>query len=103
MCWSRCWCSECSSFKSGSSSTASTSNSSRTVGERTSVELLFLLGTPIVGSLVLSFFGAGRYAPEAKAAFRFATCVLSVHVAHSGSLHFAADQFFIDPLNVFLV
>ena len=71
------------------------------------MELLFLLGTPIVGSLVLSFFGAGRYAPEANAAFSFATfvaaCVLSVHVAHSGSLHFAADQFFIDPLNVFLV
>ncbi|MDE2347256.1 MAG: hydrogenase 4 subunit F [Gammaproteobacteria bacterium] len=71
------------------------------------MELLFLLGTPILGSLLFAVYGAGRRAPEVNVVFSLATfaaaCVLSVHVAHAGNLTFGGDQFFIDPLNVFLV
>jgi hydrogenase-4 component F len=71
------------------------------------MELLALLALPLLGSLVLAFFGARRWAPEANVAFSAATlaaaCALTARVINSGNQSAAHEQFFIDPFNVFLV
>lgn len=71
------------------------------------MELLILLGSPLVGALALGLFGARRWAPELNAGISLATflaaCALTVRVIGTGTLVIAREQFFIDPFNVFLV
>jgi hydrogenase-4 component F len=71
------------------------------------MELLLLLGTPLVGAAVLAMLGARRFAPELNVAFSLLTflaaCALTAHVVSVGTLTFAHEQFFIDAFNVFLV
>jgi hydrogenase-4 component F len=71
------------------------------------VEFFALLASPIAGAAFLALFGARRWAPEANAVFSFATLIaaaaLTVRVIGEGNITAAAEQFFIDPFNVFLV
>ena len=71
------------------------------------MEFLLLLGAPIVGAVVLGWFGARRAAPEVNALFSgvtfIASCVLTARVVAHGNVLVAHEQFFIDPFNVFLV
>jgi hydrogenase-4 component F len=66
-----------------------------------------LLGTPILGSLLLGVLGANRRAPELNVAFSaltfLAACVLTSRVITEGNLLVMREQFFIDAFNVFLV
>ena len=69
--------------------------------------LYFVLGIPLFGSLVLVFTGQREAAREINVAFSFgtfvATCLLTVEVIANGSLYAWNREFYIDPLNVFLV
>jgi len=69
--------------------------------------LFFVLGIPLVGSVVLAFTGHRGFARDINAGFSFATfaaaCALTARVVSSGPLVAGAEEFFIDPLNVFLV
>ncbi|HEV2700960.1 MAG TPA: hydrogenase 4 subunit F [Steroidobacteraceae bacterium] len=69
--------------------------------------LLLLLGTPLLGGVILGAFGARRWAPELNVAVSlitfFAACALTARVVSEGPLMLAREQFFIDPFNVFLV
>ncbi|MGZ5133243.1 MAG: hydrogenase 4 subunit F [Caldimonas sp.] len=69
--------------------------------------LLFVLAIPLVGSIVLAFTGHRDYARDVNAGFSFATfaaaCVLTVRIVSAGPLLALNEEFFIDPLNVFLV
>jgi hydrogenase-4 component F len=69
--------------------------------------LLFVLGVPLVGSLVLAFTGHRAYARDVNVGFSFATflaaCALTARIVSSGPLLALNQEFFIDPLNVFLV
>ncbi len=71
------------------------------------MEFLALLASPIAGAACLALFGARRWAPEANAAFSFATLLaavaLTIRVIGEGNITAAHEQFFIDPFNVFLV
>ena len=71
------------------------------------MEFLALLAVPILGAVILAFFGANRIAPEANAAISVVTfvaaCALTARVISEGSIIAANEQFFIDPFNVFLV
>jgi hydrogenase-4 component F len=71
------------------------------------VEFLALLAVPILGAVILAFYGASRFAPEANVAISVVTfvaaCALTVRVISEGSITTANEQFFIDPFNVFLV
>ena len=69
--------------------------------------LAFVLGCPLAGSLILAFTGHRDVARDVNVAFSFATfvaaCTLTVRVVSSGPFLAASEEFFIDPLNVFLV
>jgi hydrogenase-4 component F len=69
--------------------------------------LLFVLGIPLAGSVVLAFIGDRGVARDINAGFSFATfvaaCVLTARIVSSGPLLAFNEEFFIDPLNVFLV
>ena len=71
------------------------------------MELLLLLAFPIAGAALLGLLGAHRRAPELNAAFSLATllaaCALAARVIRHGNLLLGAEQFYIDPFNVFLV
>jgi hydrogenase-4 component F len=71
------------------------------------LDFLLLLAIPIAGALLLGFFGARRWAPEANVCISLGTFVaasaLAVRVIGEGTLTAAQEQFFIDPFNVFLV
>jgi hydrogenase-4 component F len=71
------------------------------------MEVLLVLGSPLLGALVLAFLGARRWAPELNAVVSLATfltaCALTVRVVGQGDLLVAHEQFFLDPFNVFLV
>jgi hydrogenase-4 component F len=71
------------------------------------VELLLLLGIPLVGALVLAVVGARRYAAEVNVLMSLATLVaaaaLVLRVIRHGPMLVWREQFFIDPFNVFLV
>jgi hydrogenase-4 component F len=71
------------------------------------VEFILLLGTPLLGAMVLALFGARPWAAEANSAFSFGTflaaCALTARVIGEGNLLVAREQFFIDPFNVFLI
>jgi hydrogenase-4 component F len=69
--------------------------------------LLFVLAFPLAGSIVLAFIGQRDFARDVNVAFSAATfasaCALTARVVSSGPLLAFSDEFFIDPLNVFLV
>ncbi|MFZ2307452.1 MAG: hydrogenase 4 subunit F [Rhodoferax sp.] len=69
--------------------------------------LAFVLGIPLLGSLALAFTGHRPWARDVNVAFSFATfvaaCFLTAHTIAVGPETLWAQQFFIDPLNVFLV
>jgi formate hydrogenlyase subunit 3/multisubunit Na+/H+ antiporter MnhD subunit len=69
--------------------------------------LLFVLAFPLAGSLALAFIGHRDLARDVNVAFSAATftaaCALTARVVSSGPLLAFSDEFFIDPLNVFLV
>ena len=69
--------------------------------------LVFVLGFPLAGSLALALFGHRNRAMDLNAAFSFCTfaaaCALTVQVIADGPRFAWHHEFFIDPLNVFLV
>jgi hydrogenase-4 component F len=71
------------------------------------VEFVLLLGTPLLGAMVLGVYGARQWAAEANSLFSLGTflaaCALTARVIGEGNLIVAREQFFIDPFNVFLV
>jgi hydrogenase-4 component F len=71
------------------------------------MELLLVLGVPLVGALLLAVVGARRYAPEVNVLMSLGTllaaALLVLRVIHHGPMLVWREQFFIDPFNVFLV
>ena len=71
------------------------------------MEILWVLGTPLVGAAVLAVVGHRRIAAELNGLFSFATFVASAllvaRVVESGPLTAFDEQFFVDPFNVFLL
>ncbi len=69
--------------------------------------LHFVFGIPLLGSIVLAFTGQRDVARDINAAFSLGTfiaaCVLTAQIVSDGPLLALDDQFYIDPLNVFLV
>jgi hydrogenase-4 component F len=69
--------------------------------------LFFVLGVPLLGGLVLALLGHRAYARDINVAFSLLTflaaCVLTVQVMDHGPQFVWHQQFYIDPLNVFLV
>ena len=71
------------------------------------MNLLLVLGIPLLGTLLLAYLGARRYAAELNIGISLATLVavaaLALRVVRSGSLLLWHQQFFIDSFNIFLV
>ncbi len=71
------------------------------------MELLLVLGVPLVGAAVLALVGARRFAPEVNVFMSLGTLVaaslLVLRVIRDGPMLIWREQFFIDPFNVFLV
>jgi len=71
------------------------------------LELLLVLGVPLLGAGVLAVLGHRRGAPEVNVLVSLATLVaaalLVVRVIRHGTMLVWREQFFIDPFNVFLV
>ncbi|MDD5028294.1 MAG: hydrogenase 4 subunit F [Rhodoferax sp.] len=69
--------------------------------------LLFVLGTPLLGGIVLALVGHKAYARDVNVLFSLitflASCVMTAQVINDGPFFVWQSQFFIDPLNVFLV
>ncbi|NMM10422.1 MAG: hydrogenase 4 subunit F [Polaromonas sp.] len=69
--------------------------------------LFFVLGIPLLGSVVLAFTGHRDFARDINVGFSFGTfvaaCVLTARIVADGPVLLWDKQFFIDPLNVFLV
>jgi hydrogenase-4 component F len=71
------------------------------------VELVLVLGLPLMGSLLLAVFGARRFAAELNAGVSLATLLaaslLVVRIIQNGPILVWHEQFFVDSFNVFLV
>jgi hydrogenase-4 component F len=69
--------------------------------------LLFVLGIPLAGGAVLGLVGHRDGASDLNVAFSFATfvasAVLTARIIADGPILVLHEQFFVDPLNVFLV
>jgi len=69
--------------------------------------LFFVLGIPLMGSVVLAFTGHRDVARDINVGFSLGTfvaaCLLTVQIISDGPLFAWDREFFIDPLNVFLV
>ncbi len=69
--------------------------------------LLFVLGIPLLGGVALALTGHRSFARDVNVVFSLGTflaaCVLTAQVIAQGPQLVWNDQFFIDPLNVFLV
>ncbi len=69
--------------------------------------LVFILGIPLLGGLTLAFYGHRLWARDANVAFSLGTflaaCFLTSHIMDHGPELLWDQQFYIDPLNVFLV
>jgi hydrogenase-4 component F len=71
------------------------------------VLVLAVVGVPLVGGIVLALVGHRDKAPEVNVAFSLATLAaaagLTIEVIADGPILVLGKQFFVDPLNVFLV
>ncbi|MDD5174938.1 MAG: hydrogenase 4 subunit F [Sterolibacterium sp.] len=71
------------------------------------MEFFLVLGIPLLGGIVLALIGHTRRAAEYNALFSLLTLIaainLTVHIVNHGPQLLFQDQFFLDPLNVFLV
>ena len=71
------------------------------------MEILFVLGIPLAGGLVLALLGNRSYAAELNSFFSLATFIASLRLAmrvmDEGPLLELDGMFFVDPFNVFLV
>jgi hydrogenase-4 component F len=71
------------------------------------IPLFFVLGVPLLGGLALALTGHRAYARDVNVGFSLLTflaaCVLTVQVMDNGPQLVWHQQFYIDPLNVFLV
>src|SRR3990172_6908614 len=71
------------------------------------MEILPVLGIPLLGGVLLGLVGHKRWAPELNAFMSFATlaaaAALTARVIASGPVTALEEQFFVDPFNVFLV
>ena len=71
------------------------------------IEILFVLGLPLVGAVVLALFGAHSRAAVVNVAFSLAAFVaaalLAVRVVAEGSILALDELFFVDSFNMFLV
>ena len=71
------------------------------------MELLLLLAAPLLGGVVLAFWGHRRFAPELNSAMSLlslvAAVVLTVRIIADGPILVWNEQFFVDSFNVFLV
>jgi len=71
------------------------------------MEFILLLGSPLLGALVLGLLGGKPRAAEINVFVSLVTftaaCALTARVFAEGNLLAAHEQFFIDPFNVFLV
>jgi len=71
------------------------------------LNLLIVLGLPLLGALLLALLGARTYAAELNAGMSFATLIavafLVLRVLRHGPLLALQEQFFVDSFNVFLV
>ena len=69
--------------------------------------LYFVLGAPLLGGMVLALTGHRGYARDVNVVFSLLTflaaCVLTAQIINDGPQLLWRDQFYIDPLNVFLV
>jgi hydrogenase-4 component F len=71
------------------------------------IELVFVLATPLVAAALLALFGHRRHAAEINVAFSLLTLIaaamLTIRVIDHGPMKLFSEQFFVDPLNVFLI
>jgi hydrogenase-4 component F len=71
------------------------------------VEILILLGIPLLGGLLLALWGHREHAAELNAAMSLATfiaaCWLTLRIINHGPMLAMEEQFFVDSFNVFLV
>lgn len=71
------------------------------------LEMLALLASPLAGAITLALYGHRDRAAEVNALFSTVTFVaaagLTARIVAHGPMHVLHEQFFIDPLNVFLV
>ena len=71
------------------------------------IELAFVLGIPLVAAALLALVGHQRYAAELNIAGSLLTLlaagILTIHVISDGPMILFDEQFFVDPLNVFLI
>lgn len=71
------------------------------------MEVLIVLGIPLLGAAVLGYYGDRGWAAEANSAFSLLTLLgaiaLSARVIALGSMTVMAELFFVDAFNVFLV
>ena len=71
------------------------------------MEIFLVLGTPLIGAALLALWGHRRFAAELNVAMSTLTFVaagmLTARVVTRGPMTSADNQFFVDPLNVFLV
>src|SRR5262249_16776333 len=69
--------------------------------------LLFVLGVPLTGALLLGLVGHRPFARDINSAASFGTfiaaCALTARVVAEGPIFAWDREFFVDPLNVFLV
>ena len=69
--------------------------------------LAFVLATPLIGGVVLALVGHRDNARDVNVAFSLGTfiaaCVLTVQIVRDGPMLVWDSEFYIDPLNVFLV
>lgn len=69
--------------------------------------LYFVLGIPLLGGAVLAWCGHRRFARDVNVGFSLGTflasCALTAQVVASGPMYAWDREFYIDPLNVFLV
>ena len=71
------------------------------------MEIFFVLGSPLLGGVLLSLWGHRKFAAELNSLMSVATfaaaAALTVRVISDGPMITPDEQFFVDPLNVFLV
>src|ERR1035437_7260259 len=70
-------------------------------------QLYLVLGTPLLGGILLALWGHKTWAAGLNIAMSIATFIaaaaLTAHIISEGQLITADEQFFVDSLNVFLV